>query len=267
MQIAEDLLRYGNNDEADGDALRRRAGLAVLALTRALQTATADCLYQLLPRARSMLKLAQKLQRAGMHEAACEWCGVLAWMFKEAEQLRLLCSIGGSAGVGSGHLSSKLSDKVAAGAAAVLTCQVATFGDWDLLASGVAAKRAMGVLASSALGRQAIATTRRNWEAVVDALWDEIEFTFVVEDDGMDMDDEDEHDADVEAAAAYLCSYPVTNILLAAARAAAAVGKEPPCLQHLLRELKLLQDSPSSAEGQDNFIDAVHVQLRWLICQ
>uniref|UniRef100_A0A383V8T4 Uncharacterized protein n=1 Tax=Tetradesmus obliquus TaxID=3088 RepID=A0A383V8T4_TETOB len=256
IQLTEHLL----NDQGYPSVVRR-ASLAVLALARMLQTADAGCLQQLLPPASSMLDLAQGLLEDGMDALACEWCGVLAWLWRAAEQLQLPCSTAAGAGASPGQQPTTPCATVAAGTAAVLTSEP-VYGMEE--ATAVAAMRALGVLASSAIGRQAIAAAKGNWGQVVDALWFEVRYTVADADDAMQDDD----DFNNQAAAAYLRSYPATNNLLAAARAAAAAGEEPPCLQHLLVELKRLQDDDlETAEPEDEEMHAVHAQLRWLICQ
>jgi hypothetical protein len=227
--------------------------MALLALTRALQAAgaaAAGCLQELLPRAASMLEVAQQLDYEEPYVMACEWCEALAWLWRTAEQLQLPCSTADIAGASSEQQSLA---QVAAGAAALLIPHIeVNLDDWEERETRTAAMLAVGVLASSAVGRHGLAATSGSWEEVVDALW---------------MDMSEPGNADEEGrSATHLRGYPASNILLATARAAAA-GEEPPFLQHLLHGLKDLQDDPDTAEGQDDVVDDVHAHYRWMICQ
>jgi hypothetical protein len=238
-------------------AVEEHGRLAMLALTCALQAADDACVQALLPHAASMLKIAQQLEVVQMLVLACEWCGVLAmaWLWRAAEQLQMPCSCVASAGASAEQQSMA---QVAAGAAALLIPHIVVDHPWAREMMAVATK-AVCVLASSAVGRQALAATDGSWDKVVAALWNDV----AMEDD----EEVDNFDERYQAAAVYLRGLPVSNILRATARGAAAAGEEPPFLQHLLQGLKSLQDDPDTAEGQDADIDAVHAHYRWLICQ
>jgi hypothetical protein len=180
---------------------------------------------------------------------------VLAYLCKVAEQLQLPYNCTAS----SADLSLAEYAEVAA---AHSIPQIVEPSEDDLWQEGfydtsirAKATRAVGILASSAAGRQAIAATD-GWSQVVAAVWNDVSWK---EDDYDEEDDED--------AVAALLSCPVTHILLATARAAAAAGEGPPFLQHLLRELKRLQENPELAEDRDPVNSEVHAHYRWLICQ